>query len=243
MPLDDRISGINNRSKPIDRLDDVVGGENAHRRFRIVPGKNRGAQANRVERIAPARFADELPGPNCGNARPIASACDCPAQTKRRCGGSSPASRSTAISNRLRPWMKGINCFGSAVRLIGQSRVPDPPAIITAYRIFIPRMGERGVWNRCQRPNQLIRMTGAEQPGYDYNGSLLRSHKRLSMRNRRAKKRQPPAGRPAALASHSLYRTHYGNNAQAPTHAVLSKNRPRTLSGSGSNRYGAQLPG
>jgi hypothetical protein len=31
--------------------------------------------------------------------------------------------------------MKGINCFGNAPRLIGHSLVPEPPAMIIAYRI------------------------------------------------------------------------------------------------------------
>ena len=74
-------------------------------------------------------------GPSRGSAPWIAAAWAAPAQTHIRSAGSSPSSRSTAISSRLRPPMKGINCFGNAARLMGHSRVPEPPAIITAYRI------------------------------------------------------------------------------------------------------------
>ena len=41
--------------------------------------------------------------------------------------------------------MKRSNCFGSAGVDIGQSRVPDPPAIILAYRIKSFRLNRRAV--------------------------------------------------------------------------------------------------
>ena len=136
MLLDQRIAGVDDRLELIDRLDDVVGGEDADGRLRVAPGENGRAEADGVERVAPARLAQELlRAASWGSARGSPPRATAPAQTKHRSAGSSPSSRSTAISSRLRPPMKGINCFGSAARLIGQSRVPEPPAIITAYRM------------------------------------------------------------------------------------------------------------
>jgi hypothetical protein len=40
--------------------------------------------------------------------------------------------RSAATESRLRPSMNLRSCFGTACRLMGQSLVPDPPAMIIA---------------------------------------------------------------------------------------------------------------
>jgi len=45
-----------------------------------------------------------------------------------------------AISSKLRPPINGINCLGSAARLMGQSRVPEPPAMVNAYRMVMSRL-------------------------------------------------------------------------------------------------------
>ena len=140
MPLDNGISGIDNRTELIDRLDDVIGREDADSRLGVAAGKNRRAESDGVERVAPARLAEKLPRAKPGQAPERSPRrAICPAQTKHRSGGSSPSSRPTAISSRLRPPISGINCFGSAARLMGQSRVPEPPAMITAYRMKMLR--------------------------------------------------------------------------------------------------------
>lgn len=43
--------------------------------------------------------------------------------------------RSMAMSRSDRPLIIFASCFGLARRLTGQSLVPEPPAIIIAYRI------------------------------------------------------------------------------------------------------------
>ena len=58
-------------------------------------------------------------------------------------GAISPSSRSKAKRSRLLPPIKGISCLGSAPRLIGHSRVPDPPAMMTAYCMETPSTGKR----------------------------------------------------------------------------------------------------
>ena len=54
------IAGIDDGPESIDRLDHVVGGENADGRLRVAPGEDGCAEADRVERVAAARLAQEL---------------------------------------------------------------------------------------------------------------------------------------------------------------------------------------
>ena len=125
LSLDQRIAGADDRLEPVDRLDDVVGREDADHRLRVAPGEHRRAEADGVERVAPARLAEELlrakPGQRpCGWPRRAIA----PAQTKHRSGGSSPSSRSTAISSRLRPPINGNQLFGQR----GAAHGPQPRA-------------------------------------------------------------------------------------------------------------------
>ena len=136
MLLDQRIARADDRLEPIDRLDDVVGGEDADDRLGIAPGEHGGAEPDGVERVAPARLAEELvraklrqrPANRLGVR--LSGADEAPLGRQQPF---EPLERRFPAGFARRS--SGINCFGSAARLIGQSRVPDPPAMIMAYRM------------------------------------------------------------------------------------------------------------
>jgi hypothetical protein len=61
-----------------------------------------------------------------------ASTCSAPVTTKISSGWKTGAMRSTACSNMVRSPINLSDCLGRSRRLSGHSRVPTPPAMISA---------------------------------------------------------------------------------------------------------------
>ena len=69
---------------------------------------------------------------NSGNCFAASAPCAPPVMTHVRSAGIGPVTRSRVACNSVRSPENVRNCFGRALRLRGQNRVPPPPAMIIA---------------------------------------------------------------------------------------------------------------
>lgn len=114
----------------------MVGGQHQAHRLGIAPGHPGGGQAAGGGGVAAHGFGQHVLGGQIGKLLQHLVRVQAARDHQHPLQGVRGPRRSTVCCKRLRSPVRVSSCLGLFWRLAGQNRVPEPPAMITAYKFI-----------------------------------------------------------------------------------------------------------